>query len=387
MDPLAAEKVKGVSYNHKSRLWGASWYENGKRIDKAFSVSRYGAVAARAKAIKWRRDRELGIPYEKPRSKGTCSQVRGVHFDQRNRQWKASWSINGRRFEKTFSVSKYGDEEAKSMAIQWRRDREAGLPYEKPKRTCEVRGVWYMRWSKTWVASWSENGKWVRKSFSVSKYGQKGARQRAIDCRAAHTKSKTTARSSTATRTRKSKAQSQSFVSYPSHPVSADTIRTVEPMLVAALDGGGTVPGTVPEMMPETAPEIKFPAPPLPGALPVPPPFPGSALSPPRPLFAPQGNTAYASPARYRSTVAHAQQYPVTPRSRSAILRGAKALVDMRKLQPEPVGILNVAMSGGVVCNGVVQVQHQQHQQYMQRQQRLQQEQGQHQRQEETETK
>jgi hypothetical protein len=53
----AQEKVKGVSYNHKSRLWGASWYENGKRIDKAFSVSRYGAGTARAKAIKWRKDR------------------------------------------------------------------------------------------------------------------------------------------------------------------------------------------------------------------------------------------------------------------------------------------------------------------------------------------
>ncbi|GAB5354104.1 hypothetical protein AAMO2058_000091000 [Amorphochlora amoebiformis] len=324
-------KVKGVSYNHKSKLWGASWYENGKRIDKAFSVSRYGPAQARQKAIQWRREREQGIPYQKPTVKGTCSQVRGVHFDQRNKQWKASWSINGRRFEKTFSVSKYGDAEAKRMAIQWRRDREAGLPYEKPKRTCEVRGVWYMRWSKTWVASWSENGKWVRKSFSVSKYGEKGARDRAIECRNSHTKS-----------TRKAKVIQAPGTpeTYPPPPTGCSI-----PKMALQLAGGGDEYALPHEAYARSAmsrPTVSRP------------PVPKSALTRPSvprstmtrttgqslPRLNPKANLTLNTANNF-SRPLPTKTFPITPNSKKSIYEGAEVLVDILQAQRKTHDVKN----------------------------------------------
>jgi hypothetical protein len=45
----------------------------------------------------------------------------GVHFSKSENLWVVQYPMNGKRRKKTFSVSKYGDEGAKEMAISWRK--------------------------------------------------------------------------------------------------------------------------------------------------------------------------------------------------------------------------------------------------------------------------
>jgi len=46
--------------------------------------------------------------------------VNGVKFCKYNKNYITSWSINYKRFTKTFSLNKYGDKEAKELAIKYR---------------------------------------------------------------------------------------------------------------------------------------------------------------------------------------------------------------------------------------------------------------------------
>ena len=95
-----------------------------KSTAKYFSVAKHGYEGAKRKAIAWRRDRECGIPIEKP-ARRTCDEVKGVCYDTLGKRWQASWSQQGRRISKRFPIAEHGAERAKELAIQWRREREA----------------------------------------------------------------------------------------------------------------------------------------------------------------------------------------------------------------------------------------------------------------------
>lgn len=53
--------------------------------------------------------------------KDNASGKTGVHFSKSENLWVVQYPMNGKRRKKTFSVSKYGDEGAKEMAISWRK--------------------------------------------------------------------------------------------------------------------------------------------------------------------------------------------------------------------------------------------------------------------------
>lgn len=176
-------RITGVCYDKGRNVWLGHWHENNKPFRKSFSVVKHGYDGARSKAIKWRRDRENGIPYVRP--KGACGKYKGVCYNEAQKGWRASWCKDGKEHCKYFSVAKHGHEGAREKAIQWRRDRESGIPIEKPaRRTCdEVKGVCYDILGKRWQASWSKGGKRISKRFPVAEYGQEGAKQMAIQWR------------------------------------------------------------------------------------------------------------------------------------------------------------------------------------------------------------
>ena len=60
----------------------------------------------------------------RPRRADNTSGISGVYFDKSSNNWCANWSDENMISKtKYFSVKKYGDEEAKQLAINYRRDR------------------------------------------------------------------------------------------------------------------------------------------------------------------------------------------------------------------------------------------------------------------------
>ncbi len=57
-------------------------------------------------------------------AKNNSSGISGVTLDNGNKPgWRASWYDDNKRHNKFFSIKKYGDEEAKQLAINYRKER------------------------------------------------------------------------------------------------------------------------------------------------------------------------------------------------------------------------------------------------------------------------
>eukprot|EP00466_Bigelowiella_natans_P005066 jgi/Bigna1/87030/estExt_fgenesh1_pg.C_160065 len=78
-------RITGVCYDKGRNVWLGHWHENNKPFRKSFSVVKHGYDGARSKAIKWRRDRENGIPYVRP--KGACGKYKGVCYNEAQKGW------------------------------------------------------------------------------------------------------------------------------------------------------------------------------------------------------------------------------------------------------------------------------------------------------------
>lgn len=131
----------GVSFKNDSKCWIVQWPENNKRMKKSFSTSKYGMENAKQLAIQFRveKDKKLGIAngYDSdcedkdevypsiPQEPFTPTLYRtnksGAHGVHFNgRSWVASWSIDGKSGNKSFLAKTFGDDEAKQMAIKYR---------------------------------------------------------------------------------------------------------------------------------------------------------------------------------------------------------------------------------------------------------------------------
>jgi hypothetical protein len=129
----------------------------------------------------------------------------GVSYSTYNNTWVIQWPENGKRKIKRFSVSKYGDIQAKQLAIEFRvkLDEKLGIEngYESdcenkeeiipeiviekftPKlvttNTSGIHGVSLSTNKLSWVAYWTVNGKRKSKSFSIKKHGNEEAKEMA----------------------------------------------------------------------------------------------------------------------------------------------------------------------------------------------------------------
>jgi hypothetical protein len=55
--------------------------------------------------------------------------INGIHYDQTAHRWQAYIRHDGKQYKSTFSVNKYGDDEAKQLAIEWRKQQEVEHGY------------------------------------------------------------------------------------------------------------------------------------------------------------------------------------------------------------------------------------------------------------------
>lgn len=65
-------------------------------------------------------------------SKANISEYQGVCFHKKDNLWRAQWYDNYKQYSKSFSVKKYGEEEAKQLAIDYRKKMVDEL-YDRPK--------------------------------------------------------------------------------------------------------------------------------------------------------------------------------------------------------------------------------------------------------------
>jgi len=62
--------------------------------------------------------------------KNNKSKHKGVSYNEKGKNWRAEWrNENGKTRVKTFSVKKFGFEEAKRLAIQAREEAISSLPH------------------------------------------------------------------------------------------------------------------------------------------------------------------------------------------------------------------------------------------------------------------
>lgn len=94
-----------------------------------FSESKYGSIEGALKeAISKRdniidKDKSLQLIGHKKKSTKNTSGVTGVCFQERTKSWVAYWSKNNKQHITRFSIIKYGDEIAKTKAINFRNEK------------------------------------------------------------------------------------------------------------------------------------------------------------------------------------------------------------------------------------------------------------------------
>uniref|UniRef100_A0A0G4FB11 AP2/ERF domain-containing protein n=1 Tax=Chromera velia CCMP2878 TaxID=1169474 RepID=A0A0G4FB11_9ALVE len=104
------------------------------------------------------------------------SNVRGVYYLDRLHVWRVECCIDGRRAMKNFSVSKWGYEQAKRLAIDWRMEkaRNKGIMrqnFSRAEHQSGMKGVNWCTFRKAWVAVARRGGKRTQKYFFAATHG------------------------------------------------------------------------------------------------------------------------------------------------------------------------------------------------------------------------
>ncbi|GAW83767.1 transcription factor with AP2 domain(s) [Plasmodium gonderi] len=144
--------------------------------------------------------------------------IPGVYYDKNSQRWFGEHKINGVKCAQSFAVKKHGCEEAKRLAIEWKKARIRGEVWDRfinkkkksnnnpncvnkttktsrpsveelrikylsmSKNMPKVRGVWFNSTPQRmgWVGQAYKKCKRIERIFSVNKYGFEGARKLAI---------------------------------------------------------------------------------------------------------------------------------------------------------------------------------------------------------------
>ena len=140
---------------------------------------------------------------QRPQAERSCAVV-GVNWDKKSKGWRALIRKNGSVLHKSFSVSKYGEDDALRLAIAAATgSNSAPSQNEQPDQTAAISsesvdtrrsGVVGVHWGGTrnsWKVDVRCYGVRQRLSFSVLKYGDKEALRLAIAARRRYARSKT----------------------------------------------------------------------------------------------------------------------------------------------------------------------------------------------------
>lgn len=126
----------GIRFNSKKKYWSASWYENCVRKYRSFNSKKYGYNTALSLAKEWRdaclyfnTDYEQYLKCtnafeEKYKNILYRGFIAGVVLRERRNIFEANYSLAGVVKTKSFSILKYGYDEAYRLACEWRKQME-----------------------------------------------------------------------------------------------------------------------------------------------------------------------------------------------------------------------------------------------------------------------
>jgi AP2 domain len=117
-----------VFWKQSLKSWIASWMQDGKKRLKAFAAADFSDAGALKKAIAHRKSiakQYLREPGEEQlrvtQVDKTPSMWRGVHWDEANRRWIATWKEGASNKSKSFSTTLHGEAGALREAIAHRK--------------------------------------------------------------------------------------------------------------------------------------------------------------------------------------------------------------------------------------------------------------------------
>eukprot|EP00435_Cladocopium_sp_Y103_P057197 s1141_g19.t1 len=101
-----------VIYDHRMKKWMVMWYRNGMQVFRWFTAkgSRFesGGWVARTRAILFYKQLQLGGKLGTPKPDQCRSGVRGVFFDKQEKSWVARWSNCGMKTYAMFNTEEIG---------------------------------------------------------------------------------------------------------------------------------------------------------------------------------------------------------------------------------------------------------------------------------------
>ncbi|CAK9034136.1 unnamed protein product [Durusdinium trenchii] len=109
-----------VIYDHRMRRWMVMWYRHGVQVFRWFNARGSQFEQGRTRAILFFKQLQLGGKLGSPKPDQCRSGVRGVFFDKQEKSWVARWSNCGIKTYAMFSTEDLGFQEAYNKAIERR---------------------------------------------------------------------------------------------------------------------------------------------------------------------------------------------------------------------------------------------------------------------------
>lgn len=109
-----------VIYDHSKKKWMVMWYRHGMQVFRAFPAKNGRFEQGRACAIMFFQTLLRAGKLGKPKPDQCRSGVRGVYFDKEERAWVARWSHSGLKKYAVYSTEKHGFQPAYTEAVSTR---------------------------------------------------------------------------------------------------------------------------------------------------------------------------------------------------------------------------------------------------------------------------
>lgn len=118
--PLYENSRRHVIYDQRLKKWMVMWYRQGMQVFRAFPAKSGKFEQGRACAILFYKTLERAGKLGQPKPDQCRSGVRGVFFDKDEKTWVARWSSTGMKKHAVFSTERLGFKESYTSAVQAR---------------------------------------------------------------------------------------------------------------------------------------------------------------------------------------------------------------------------------------------------------------------------
>lgn len=118
--PMYENSRRHVIYDHRMKKWMVMWYRHGMQVFRWFSAKGSSFESARTRAILFFKQLQLGGKLGTPKPDQCRSGVRGVFFDKQEKSWVARWSNCGMKTYAMFNTEEMPFQEAYKRAVTTR---------------------------------------------------------------------------------------------------------------------------------------------------------------------------------------------------------------------------------------------------------------------------